>query len=207
MIAQLTGLIASILDDAVIVDVQGVGYKAFVHGRLRSVLSLKQGEIARLFIETQVREDAITLYGFDNSDEQAWFNLLQKVQGVGARVALAILDILPPNQLAAALTAQDKAAIQRADGVGPKLALRLLTELKDKVPAGLPANVRIMPSVAMATPALNSMADEAVSALCNLGYSRMEALPVVQRLTQNMPANDEHELPALIRRSLQELAR
>ncbi len=203
MIAQLTGQIFTLLDDAAIIDVHGVGYKVLVHNRLRSALSLKQGEISRLYIETQVREESITLYGFDNTDEQAWFNLLQKVQGVGARVALAILDILPPHQLAAALTTQDKTAIQRADGVGPKLAIRLLTELKDKVPVGNPSSLRVMPNATPAAANLNSIADEAVSALCNLGYSRMEALPVVQRLA----ANDAQELPALIRRSLQELAR
>lgn len=132
MIGKLTGRVDSISGQQLIIDVQGVGYVVNVSGRtLRQVGAI--GDMASVLVETHVREDAINLFGFADALERDWFRLLTTVQGVGAKVALAILSALTPDQLSQAIAAQDKAAITRADGVGPKLGLRLVTELKDKV--------------------------------------------------------------------------
>ena len=130
MIAKLWGRLDEILDDGVVVDVQGVGYHAFCSGRtLRSLPAA--GAAVALFMVTHVREDHIHLYGFIDGLERDWFGLLQTVQGVGARVALAILAVIEPHDLALVIAAQDKAALSQANGVGSKLAIRILTELKD----------------------------------------------------------------------------
>ena len=135
MIGKLKGTVDSLSEDHAIIDVHGVGY--VVHCSGRTLSSLRAGEAAVLAIETQVREDAIRLYGFASEAEREWFRLLQVVQGVGGRVALAILGVLGEAELAAAIARQDKAAISRAPGVGPKLAARIAAELKDKGPASL----------------------------------------------------------------------
>ena len=134
MIGKLKGLIDSYGEDFVILDVNGVGY--VVHCSTRTLQKLPRvGEASALAIETQVREDSIRLFGFASEAERDWFRLLQTVQGVGAKVALAILSILPANDLASAIAMQDKASVSRAPGVGPKLAARIVAELKDKAPA------------------------------------------------------------------------
>ena len=135
MIGKLTGTIDSFSGSHVILDVNGVGYVVTCSSRTLRQMGPVKSAGDHLLIETHVREDAINLYGFADTEEQDWFKLLTTVQGVGAKVALSILGSLAPEQLAQVIAAQDKAAMTQADGVGPKLALRLVTELKDKVPA------------------------------------------------------------------------
>jgi len=201
MIAQLSGTVAHLSDDRLILDVGGVGYAVQV---TRAVLNtgLRTGQALVLPVETQVREDAITLFGFASHEEQAWFRLLQSVQGVGAKVALAILGILPPDALQLAIAAQDKTAVQRADGVGPKLAVRIVTELKDKVIA----LAAIIPAKAgtHAANVNNSAAQDAISALTNLGYGRSEAAQAVARAASAL--GDKAALNDLITSGLKELA-
>lgn len=203
MIAQLSGTIAHIHDDRMILDVNGVGYALQVS---RAVLNNgpRVGQPLTLPVETQVREDAITLFGFASHEEQAWFRLLQSVQGVGAKVALAILAILPPEQLGLAIAAQDKTAVQRADGVGPKLAVRIVTELKDKTTSPAFANISLPSTVAVAANVNNTTAQDAISALRNLGYGRSEAAQAVARAAQNL--GDRAGLNDLIRSGLKDLA-
>ena len=131
MIAKLKGIIENIGEDCCIIDVNGVGY--LVNMSARSLSKLKTGEYASLLIETIIKEDSITLFGFENPWEKEWFNTLTKVQGVGGKVCLAILSALSPSQLSQAISAQDKSSFVRANGVGPKLAARIVTELKDKI--------------------------------------------------------------------------
>ena len=131
MIAKLKGIIDTIGEDYCIVDVGGVGYLVFASSK--TLGRLGKGTAASLLIETVVREDSITLYGFADAWEKEWFNTLTRVQGVGAKVCLSILSVLSPGQLAQAVSAQDKASFTRASGVGPKLAARIVTELKDKI--------------------------------------------------------------------------
>lgn len=179
MFAKLKGVIDTIGEDSLIIDVNGVGY--LVHASTRTLAQLPPvGETMTLFIETQVREDAITLFGFAKAEEQRWFKLLTTVQGVGARVGLSILSALSPAELGAAISHQDKAALSRANGVGPKLAQRIALELKDKVGAILP-DFEVAPAAAAAggAPAGGSLLADAVSALVNLGYKPAEASTAV----------------------------
>lgn len=201
MIGKLTGLIDNVSGSHVIIDVGGVGYVVTCSARtLRNIGTC--GTTASLLIETHVREDAINLFGFADAEEQDWFNLLTTVQGVGAKVALSILSSLSPEQLTHVIAAQDKAGLTQADGVGPKLALRLVTELKDKVPAfGKP--VAVKGSTVPDAPA-TSVASDAVSALTNLGYRRAEAFPAVATVLRNNPTA---KLDELIRLGLAELSR
>jgi Holliday junction DNA helicase RuvA len=202
MIGKLSGRIDSVSGSRVIVDVGGVGYVVTCSARtLRNIGAV--GEPAVLRIETHVREDAINLYGFADAEEQDWFCLLTTVQGVGAKVALSLLGALSPEQLAQAIAAQDKAALTEADGVGPKLALRLVTELKDKAPSFMASPVRL---AAGGTSSIlpRSLAGDALSALLNLGYRRAEAFAAVAAASQHDPAA---KLDALIRSSLLELSR
>ena len=202
MIGKLNGKIDSVSGSHVIIDVGGVGYVVTCSARtLRNIGAV--GEAAVLRIETHVREDAINLYGFADTVEQDWFKLLTTVQGVGAKVALAILGSLSPEQLVQAIAAQDKIAMTQADGVGPKLALRLVTELKDKVPAFMASPVRLA-SGAAPSPLPPSLAGDALSALMNLGYRRVEAYAAVASVSQRNPAA---KLDELIRLSLAELSR
>jgi holliday junction DNA helicase RuvA len=204
MIGKLTGRIDSIAGNQIVVDVQGVGYVAAC-----SANTLRQlggaGVAVSLLIETQVREDAISLFGFTDARERDWFRLLLTVQGVGARLALAILSVLPPERLAQAIAAQDKAALAQAEGVGPKLAMRIVTELKDKAAHFV---LPVAPSAGLsgrATAAAEGMASDAVSALINLGYRRMEAFAAVAKAAQTL--GPDVKLDALIRASLAELSR
>lgn len=200
MIGKLSGILDSVSGTHVILDVNGVGYVVTCSAR-----SLRQmgpvGTAATLRIETQVREDAISLFGFITADEQDWFKLLTTVQGVGAKVALSILGALSPEQLAGIIAAQDKSALTEADGVGPKLALRLVTELKDKVPAFTMAPAA-KAGVVAAAPA--SATGDAVSALINLGYRRAEAFGAVAAVAREKP---DARLDELIRLGLAELSR
>lgn len=199
MIAQLTGRVDSLSDGACVVDVGGVGYLVQASSRTLSALP-QPPALARLLIETHVREDAIVLYGFAEAAERDWFKLLTTVQGVGGKVALAILSAMSPRDLIGAIAAGDKAGLTRAQGVGPRLAVRLLTELKDKTGA-MPtsaAGVSYTP-VAVATPA-----EDALSALVNLGYRRPEAQQAVTRVLERL--GEGATLDALIRDSLRELA-
>lgn len=205
MIGKLKGLVDAYGEDFVIVDVQGVGY--VVHCSARTLQSLpSMGEAATLSIETHVRADMIRLYGFRSDQEREWFRLLQTVQGVGAKVALGILSTLDPGGLATAIATGDKAAVARAPGVGPKLAARLVAELKDKAPAfGAvdPALVRLAGSLDDRR-APQPVAD-AVSALVNLGYGRPQASAAIAAALRQ--AGDEAEARVLIRLGLRELAR
>jgi Holliday junction DNA helicase RuvA len=202
MIGKLSGIIDSVHGAQVIMDVQGVGYVVTCSARTLRNLGAT-GTAASLRIETQVREDAISLFGFIDAEEQDWFKLLTTVQGVGAKVALSILGTVSPEQLAHVIAAQDKSALTEADGVGPKLALRLVTELKDKVPAflGRATAAHATPSV---TALPNSAATDAVSALINLGYRRAEAFGAVAAASR---ANPSAKLDDLIRLGLAELSR
>jgi Holliday junction DNA helicase RuvA len=199
MIAKLTGVVDSKTTDAAVVDVAGVGYLVFGSARMLNRLPAAGGAIS-LFIETHVREDHIHLYGFIDAAEREWFRLLTTVQGVGGRVALAILGALSPGELTQAVAAQDKASLTRAPGVGPKLAGRITTELKDKV-----GGIALGPVAAMAaaTETSGPVAD-AVSALVNLGYRRAEAFGAVAQAAQRLGANAA--LDALIKAGLKELS-
>lgn len=204
MIAKLKGIVDSLGEDWVVIDVGGVGYLVYASRRTLSQLP-SVGEAASLMIETHVREDHIHLFGFTTTRERDWFRLLQTVQGVGARVALGILSVLDPDGLSQAIAAQDKTAVSRANGVGPKLAQRIVNELKDKI-AGL-----AMPmGKAGSTPAAlvdgdDRAVSEAVSALTNLGYKPTEAFAAVSRARQDM--DGKADVGALIRAGLKELGK
>jgi holliday junction DNA helicase RuvA len=198
MIAQLTGRVDTLSDGTCVIDVGGVGYLVQASSRTLSALPHPPAP-AKLLIETHVREDAIVLYGFADSAERDWFRLLTTVQGVGGKVALAILSAMAPRDLIGAIAAGDKASLTRAQGVGPRLAIRLLTELKDKTGA-MPTSTGVTYTpIAAATPA-----DDALSALVNLGYRRAEAAPVVARVLDRL--GDAATLDTLIRDSLKDLA-
>jgi holliday junction DNA helicase RuvA len=198
MIAMLSGIVEQCGADSLVLDVNGVGYLVFASARTLSRVP-PRGEPLRLLVETHVREDHIHLYGFPDEAERGWFRLLTTVQGVGARLALALLSVLAPDALATAVMAQDKAALGRAEGVGPKLAQRIANELKDKV-----GGVTLGPAAA-ASPAPAAAATDAVSALVNLGYSRSDAFGAVAQATKRL--GDAAKVDALIRAGLQELGR
>jgi Holliday junction DNA helicase RuvA len=199
MIGKLKGTIDSLAEDYVILDVHGVGYVVQCSARTLQKLP-GAGEAATLAIETQMREDSIKLFGFLLEGDRRWFRLLLTVQGVGAKVALAIQTVLDATELAAAIASQDKAAVARAPGVGPKLAARIVAELKDKAPAFDPAAARLA-----GLDGGNRTAQDALSALVNLGYGRSQAAAAVAAsvaaLGEDAPASD------LIRHGLKELAR
>lgn len=200
MIGKLKGIIDDKADDHLTLDVNGVGYDIFCTSRALAELP-GPGEQALFYIETIVREDLIKLYGFLSSNERAWFRTLTTVQGVGAKVALAILSTLRPFELTHAIAAQDKASIGRAPGVGPKLAARIVQELKDKTPLDL-SGFASRESARQIEPENETLRD-AVSALVNLGYAPMQASEVAARLMHQHVANDT---PGLIRHALKELA-
>jgi Holliday junction DNA helicase RuvA len=202
MIGKLKGVVDSLYEDHLILDVHGVGY--VVACSSRTLQKTRAGETAVLAIETQVREDAIRLFGFLSDAERDWFRLLQTVQGVGSKVALAILSILPPSELTAAIALQDKASVARAPGVGPKLAARIVAELKDKA-AGFGAVDSAAVQLAGGESASPTRAaSEAISALVNLGYGRPQAVAAVTASLKSL--GDNAETSALIRRGLKELA-
>jgi len=204
MIGKLKGLVDSYADDRVLIDCGGVCYEAFCSSRTLQSLP-RVGEAAVVFIETIVREDMIRLYGFASEAEKAWFNLLMTVQGVGARVALAILSALSPSELSSAIALGDKAMIGRANGVGPKLAVRLVTELKGKVPAigGVEAGVIGLQTALGEGVAGGNVAD-AVSALTNLGYSSAQASAALARVVAK--EGEDTATEKLIRLGLRELS-
>jgi Holliday junction DNA helicase RuvA len=202
MIAKLSGVVDSVGEEGVVLDVGGVGYLVFCSARTARLLP-GAGEAVRLLIETHVREDHIHLYGFADSGERAWFRLLTTVQGVGARLALAVLSVLPPDRLHSAIVSGDIGALSEADGVGKKLAARIANELREKA-GGLAAGpAAVLPAAAMGEP--KGAAADAVSALVNLGYRRSEAAAAVARAEQALGA--AAPVGALIRVGLQELGR
>ena len=203
MIARLTGIVDGLERDRAVVDVGGVGYLVRASGRTLGVLVA--GERATLLVETIVREDAIDLYAFATAAERDWFRLLTTVQGVGAKVALSLLSALSAPELARAIATGDRGMITRADGVGPKLANRLASELKDKVSAlGVAMPVAAAGGAATAA-AAGGAAEDATSALVNLGYRRPEAVAAVERAASRLGADARAE--ALIAGALKELAR
>lgn len=205
MIALLKGLIEALDTNAVLLDVNGVGYEVFASGRTLSKIG-GVGEAAKLYIHTHVREDHIHLFGFADLVEKEWFTILTTVQGVGAKMGLSILSTIPAEQLATTIAAQDKAALTQVSGVGPKLAQRLLTELKDKAgkmalspatfsPANTSSNTGASPIVE------NSISADAVSALVNLGYGQSEAFTAIAKV-----ANQSDNVQTLITLGLKELS-
>jgi Holliday junction DNA helicase RuvA len=201
VIARLRGTLDTLDEDHAVIDVRGVGYLVACPTRTLAALP-RPGEAVDLLIETQVRDDSIALYGFGSSAERSWFRLLQTVQGVGARVALGILSVLGPDELARAVAAQDRAALARASGVGPRLAGRIASELRDRL-TELPGPVGA-PGPGPAAPPLGGPAADAVSALINLGYARSDAHAAVTKAAATL--GDAAPLEALIRTGLQELA-
>ena len=207
MIAKLRGIIDTIYEDSCIVDVQGVGY--LVSASAKTLGKLIKGAEVSLLIETVVREDSISLYGFYDAWEKEWFNTLTKVQGVGAKVCLSILSALTPAQLAQAVSAQDKASFLRASGVGPKLAARLVTELKDKIVVVPGADVSLSDVASSdATPITpiseDSPVEDIISALVNLGYQRLEAYKTASKV---YASHADKPVGELIRLSLKEFAK
>jgi holliday junction DNA helicase RuvA len=200
MIGKLTGVVDTITEDSVILDVNGVGY--LVQCPASTLSRLAVGAQASLMIEMKVSEDAIRLYGFGSAEEREWFRLLQTVQSVGGKVALAVLSTLSPRDLQRALALGDKAMIGRAPGVGPKLALRIATELKDKAPTMMLRGDDEGRIVAVAPRGPEA---DAVSALIHLGYSDARAAEAVARSTQAL--GEGTETSALIREALKGMAR
>lgn len=204
MIGKLKGIVDSTGDDWVVLDVGGVGYHVTCSARTLAGLP-SVGEAVALSIETYVREDQIRLFGFASDGERDWFRLLQTVQGVGAKVALSILGIMNPSDLANAIALQDKAAVSRAPGVGPKVAARIVSELKDKAPAFASVDagtIRLQDELEDKS-APRPVAD-AVSALVNLGYSQVQASGAISAAMKK--AGEGAETAALIRLGLKELS-
>jgi Holliday junction DNA helicase RuvA len=205
MIGKLKGIIDSYGEDFIVVDVNGVGY--LVHCSARTLQALPaMGQPVTLAIETHVREDQIRLFGFLADVEREWFRLLQTVQGVGTRVALSVLSTLTPRDLASAIALRDKAAVARTPGVGPKVAERIVTELKDKAPAYTdldPAVIRLSGAVEDKR-APRPVAD-AVSALVNLGYGQPQAAAAIAAAARGV--GEEADVSSLIRLGLKELAK
>jgi Holliday junction DNA helicase RuvA len=205
MIGKLKGVVDSFGPDWVILDVHGVGYVAQCSVRTLEALP-RPGEAATLYIETQIREDQIRLIGFMSEAEREWFRLMLGVQGVGSKLALSVLGTLKPSDLASAIALQDKAAIARAPGVGPKMAARLCAELKDKAPAltGLDMGVARQ-QAELGDKVAPKPAAEAVSALVNLGYGQAQASAAIAIAMKD--AGDGAETARLIRLGLKELSR
>jgi Holliday junction DNA helicase RuvA len=200
MIGKLTGIVDSVAEDHAIIDVGGVGY--LVHCPASTLSKLSAGAGASLMIETKVSEDAIRLYGFAAAEEREWFRLLQTVQNVGARVALNVLSALSSRELERAVALSDKAAIGRAQGVGPKLATRIVTELKDKAPSMMLRGHAEAGAVAVLAP--RGPEADAVAALVKLGYSQSQAAEAVARSVRDL---GEAPVGALIRESLRAMGR
>ncbi len=203
MIGKLTGKVDYVGADHVIIDVGGVGY--LVHCASSTLARLAVGTTASLAIETKVSEEAIRLYGFLTADEREWFRLLQTVQGVGARVALSVLAALKLNELERAVVLGDKSAVGRAQGVGPKLATRIVTELKDKAPALAMQRSAEAGERTSGMQAPRPAESDAIAALVKLGYSQIAAGEAVARAGHSL--GDSAALDVLIRESLRRLAR
>ncbi|MEH6630314.1 MAG: Holliday junction branch migration protein RuvA [Halopseudomonas aestusnigri] len=208
MIGKLTGKVDSTGDDWVMLDVGGVGYVAFCSSRTLSALP-GEGEVTSLLIETHVREDHIHLFGFSTQAEKEWYLLLGTVQGVGAKVGLAILSAISPDELSVAIAAQDKTTLTRASGVGPKLAVRIVNELKDKLAKlSLGMSGQVVDSSKEnkgTTPSTLAVSEDAVSALVNLGYRRSEAYSAVAKVSSEQGL--DAPLENLIKGGLAELMR
>jgi Holliday junction DNA helicase RuvA len=203
MIGKLKGIVDSVEEEALILDVNGVGYLVSASTRTLGAIPAV-GKPAELLIETHVREDAIRLFGFITAGERDWFRLLQSVQGVGAKVALGILGALSADVLSAAIARQDKAMMARAPGVGPKLAARLVLELKDKAPAYAVADFVHADGGLERAPKLAKAAEDAVLALVGLGYGQPQAGAAVARISAQL--GPEASTATLIRAGLKELA-
>ena len=211
MIAKLRGIIDSIGEDSCIIDVNGVGYA--VAASAKTLSKLRLGAETTLLTIMTVREDDISLFGFADAWEKEWFNTLTKVQGVGAKVCLSILSVLTPTQLSQAVGAQDKASFCRASGVGPKLAARIVTELKDKIvtvpvaagnhPLTASADEPTAAPIAPQAEADYTKSEDVTSALVNLGYQRLEAYHAASKVVS---ANPDANVATLIRLALKEFA-
>lgn len=203
MIGKLTGTIDEINPDHIILDVSGVGYKVFLSAS--TLMSLSAGVHGSFNIEMYVREDQMLLYGFNSKLEQKWFNLLQTVQGVGAKVALAILSTLDPDRLFHAIISDDQRTIKSISGIGPKLAARLVNELKSHQElSGAAAAINLGTSIpAAALTGGNSVFNDALNALASLGFARSEVVKVVSEVTQ---ANDNLPLEDIIKLALAKMA-
>jgi Holliday junction DNA helicase RuvA len=207
MIGKLKGTVDAIGESFLIVDVGGVGYE--VQASARMLRNLRVGEAVMLTIDTHVREDAIRLFGFQSEVERSWFRTLQNVQGVGSKVALGVLGVLSPQDLASAIALGNWAAVEQAPGVGKKLAQRIVAELKDKAPALSIAGLNVSAAAAggslAVTPPEGNAAAEAISALTNLGYNPAQAAGAVAVAAKELGASAD--TAKLIRRGLKELAR
>ncbi|WP_404712657.1 Holliday junction branch migration protein RuvA [Sphingomonas sp. MMS24-J13] len=199
MIARLSGILAETTADHAVLDVNGVGYLIQASSRTLAAIGAVGGNVM-LFTEMQVREDAITLFGFGSASERDWFRLLTGVQGVGGRVALAILSVLDPNELTRAIAGGDKAMIARAQGVGPKLAQRIAMELKDKV-----GGLTLTPGKALNAAPASSAQSDALSALANLGFRPAEAAAAVGAAIDEL--GDGASLDALVRLALRKASK
>jgi len=202
MIGKLTGVVDAAAEDHAIIDVGGVGY--MVHCPTSTLSRLIVGGRAALHIETKVSEDAFRLYGFSTTEEREWFRLLQGVQNVGARVALNVLSALSARELERAVALGDKAAVGRAQGIGPKLATRIVTELKDKAPAMM-LRGHADEGAAPITLASRGPEADAVAALVKLGYSQTQAAEAIARTSRELGAHTP--VDALIRESLRSMVR
>jgi holliday junction DNA helicase RuvA len=207
MIGKLKGKVDAVGESYLLIDVNGVGYE--VQASSRTLRNLKPGDDVALTIDTHVREDAIRLFGFQSEFERSWFRTLQSIQGVGAKVALSVLGIMSPQDLASAVALGNWAAVEEAPGVGKKLALRIVAELKDEAP-GLSIGGHALPAGGHVTPQANGSTaglafSEALSALTNLGYNPAQASAAVAVASKEL--GDAADTPGLIKRSLKELAR
>jgi holliday junction DNA helicase RuvA len=200
MIGKLTGIVDHVAEDHVILDVGGVGY--LIHCPSSTLSKLVAGAVASLMTEMRVTDETIRLYGFSGADEREWFRLLQTVQNVGARVALNVLSALSPRDLERAIALSDKAAVGRAQGVGPKLALRIVTELKDKAPSMM---LRGHDDGATPVTAPRGPEADAVAALVKLGYSQGQAAEAIARAARDL--GDHAAVDALIRDALKNMGR
>ena len=214
MFAKLTGIVDSTESDSLILDVNGVGYHIFASARTLAQLG-GNGARVSLMIETQVREDHIHLFGFSSRDEREWFRLLTSVQGVGATAGLSILSACPPERLMIVIASGDAQSLRAADGVGPKLATRIVTELKDKVgnlqlgavaQAKPPKSIKEKQSHTESSPSTTSIDPDIISALINLGYARADAFQAVMAAKQKANDNEQNDLSTMIRLALKELS-
>jgi Holliday junction DNA helicase RuvA len=204
MIARLAGVVEQIEPDAAVIDVNGVGYLAFCSTRTIGRLP-QPGAPARLLIETHVREDHIHLYGFIDAAERDWFRLLTTVQGVGARLALSLLSAVPPEKLGLAILAQDKPALAQAEGVGPRLAARIINELRDKIGNLAPSTASPLAALPNQPANGGGATADAIAALESLGVGRSEALGAIAAAARRL--GSEAAADVLIKAGLEELAR
>ncbi len=207
MIAKLKGIVDGLFEDSCVLDVNGVGYLVFASAK--TLAKLNPSEAACLLIETVVREDSISLFGFSDAFEKEWFLTLTKVQGVGAKVALNILSVLSPAELSTAVSAQDKNSFLRVSGIGPKLAARLVTELKDKVVSlsvslgGSEDNFATTSVEKNKNLQNQDVVEDIISALVNLGYQRLDAYKAAAKVYGTHP---DKNISELIRLALKEFA-